>query len=52
MKLKKGVEIFHKNKRYVGEIPDDVFEEIYGENGDKAKEKFQFVELESERNEP
>ena len=39
MKLKKGVEIYHKRKTYIGKIPDDVFEEIYGENADKAKQK-------------
>lgn len=52
MKLKKGVEIEHKKKRYRGEIPDEVFEEIYGgEKGsdkatelfEKKKKKFEFV---------
>jgi hypothetical protein len=41
MNLKKGVEIFHKNKQYVGEIPDAVFKEIYGKRADKAKVKYQ-----------
>lgn len=53
MKLKEGVIIEHKKKRYVGEIPDAIFEEIYGDKSDedknkkqiaKAREKFKFVE--------
>jgi len=46
MKLKAGVEICHKKKTYSGEIPDTVFEEIYGKGkkNDKAKDKFKLVE--------
>ncbi|NIA28333.1 MAG: hypothetical protein GWP06_00295 [Actinobacteria bacterium] len=45
MKLKPGVEITHKCKTYKGEIPDDVFKEIYGGNGDKESKKLLDVKL-------
>ena len=44
MKLKPGVSISYKAKKYKGEIPDDLFDEIYGIEAEKKKEKFQFVE--------
>ncbi len=55
MKLKPGVEIGHKKKRYVGEIPDEIFDEIYGKDNEKKKEKYQLVEpkkKKSVKNEP
>lgn len=44
MKLKLGVQIEYKKKRYVGNIPDAIFEEIYGKENGKAKQKYQFAE--------
>jgi len=44
MKLKPGVSINFKKKRYVGEIPDEIFEAIYGKDVEAKKAKFQFVE--------
>ena len=45
MKLKPGVSISHKKKKYVGEISDDLFKEIYGKDADKMKKKFKFVDV-------
>jgi hypothetical protein len=47
MKLKPGVEIVYKRKKYSREIPDDIFQEIYGENEEtltRFKQKFEFQE--------
>ena len=41
MKLKSGVEIQYKKKKYSGEIPDPIFDEIFGSGNDKAKDKFE-----------
>lgn len=38
MKLKSGIEIRHKNKKYVDEIPDEIFKEIYGNLTEDEKE--------------
>ena len=43
--LKGGVEITHKCKTYKGEIPDDVFKEIYGGNGKDDKESKKILDL-------
>lgn len=54
MKLKPGVEIIHKRKKYSGEIPDAVFQELYGSDKKKSahfKKKFEFLESKQESNE-
>lgn len=54
MKLNPGAEITHKKKKYVGEIPDKTFKEIFGNCSEDEKEakkifdakkkKYEFVE--------
>ena len=41
MKLKEGVVIEHKKKRYAGEIPDALFDQIYGKSKDQMRKKFE-----------
>lgn len=43
MRLKQGILIEHKKKRYAGDIPDSIFYEIYGKDNEKAKKKFEYV---------
>jgi hypothetical protein len=48
VKLKVGVEIEHKKKRYVGEVPDEVFKDMFGDEEAEKRKKYQFVEPEPE----
>ena len=47
--LKDGVSIAYKKKRYIGEISEDLFNEIYGSDAEKQKEKYQLVEPKKKR---
>lgn len=49
MRLKKGIEIQYKKKNYSGEIPDDIFKEIYGKDAAKTRKKFEFAEPKGEK---
>jgi hypothetical protein len=51
MKLKAKVVIEHKKKLYRREIPDDIFSEIYGNDSEKYRKKYEFVETSSEEKE-